>query len=218
MEKTWHKAYKQLCGENKKYIKKMRQYLGSRNLNIIAYEEAITEIVHKALEAQKQNQRMTEVFGYDEEKYCDELAQVYKKQSIGEKLMGIGIVISLCIAFLLICEYICIVMQLEEDAIVQGIYIVIAAKSLAIVGLFGFAGAMGSIIGQRTVFKSRSYTIITGLIAALLCVVVEEIFSGAIGEVVLTINVLMVVSICIMIAVCLKILRKQIARRQMSQD
>ncbi|MBE6023960.1 MAG: hypothetical protein E7231_12205 [Cellulosilyticum sp.] len=217
MKKAWRTQYKKLTGKNKKFVKKMMQYLQSSNMNIIAYEEVIEENIHKVLELQEQNRRLTEVYGYDEEQYCEDLVAENKKQGLLERGLETLQIVSLCFGVLLVCQYILIAMGGEPLESVNGIYMQTSIGSLGRVGLYGGIGMLGGYLGQRMTYKGAVYRIMSVIVYAFIFVGIEELVLGMGYEGIITIHMPLVVGILLGIGVLFGRIRRIVAKRKLEE-
>ncbi len=77
-----------LSGENRKIIRHMSRYLGSRHLNEVCFRELLSDIVGMALESQERGEKFSDTVGMDYEPFCRELAANTPRQSFPEQFLA----------------------------------------------------------------------------------------------------------------------------------
>jgi len=180
---SYRQYFKELNSKNKKILTKMLQYLDSRALNEIVYNEVRADLASMLLENQKRGGTSDEVFGNDYKAFCDDLVKNSPRKCAFEILLELVIFLLLSFAVILPLLFLGDTIFLTDDNRVEGLTVICNWHTFAIM-LFGSSlSGFGSLYIQRNAFgnKIKVYTIyFIGciLIGAILITLLSHLYNG----------------------------------------
>ena len=180
MKSDYKSCLRQLDGENKKLLRKIKLYVDSRHLNRVARRDLLGDIAGMALEAQKRGENFSDTIGGDYEVFCRELVKNSPRNTVREDVFSSLTFIFLCIA-LIVPLIFGFSFLIESDSVsVQGTSLTLPDAMLFKYVALTVGGVLGWFLAYSQMYRSSVGVAVIYVATLLFCIAVFDVFTGLI--------------------------------------
>ena len=180
MKSDYKTCLRQLDGENKKLLRKIKLYVDSRHLNRVARHDLLGDIAGMALEAQKRGENFSDTIGTDYEVFCRELVKNSPRNTLGEDVFSVltfvflctGLIVPLIFAFSFVFE--------ASSVAVDGALLTLPDAMLFKYVALTAAGVLGWFLAYSQMYRSSVGVAVIYVTTLLFCIGVFDVFTGMI--------------------------------------
>lgn len=180
MKSEYKACLRQLDGENKKLLRKIKLYVDSRHLNRVARRDLLGDIAGMALEAQKRGENFSDTIGTDYEVFCKELVKNSPRNTVREDVFSVltfvffftGLIVPLIYAFSLLSG--------SASVSTNGAELTLPDAMLFKYVALTAGGVLGWFLAYSQMYRSSVGVAVIYVATLVFCIAVFDVFTGMI--------------------------------------